>query len=296
MKTFFYNIGYFLLEAVRTIRFNLLTNLFSVLGTSLILFLFGLVAVGWSVGDQIIATLAKEAEVSAYFIDGMEKEKALLLRDKVMGLEGILEARYIEENEARAQMEDMLGEEAKILELFEENPFDAYLEVRIDLEVMDKVISEVNNLEGIDYVRDNREVLNQMKEITEGMKLLGTLIIIAVGITTIIIISHMIRQGIYNNREQIHTLRLLGAPESFIGLPFVLTGLLLTLFGGILAAVSITYLLQGGYSQLGGVIPFIPLPSSELLQLTISRLIIVVSGVLGLLGSMFGLSSIKNTQ
>jgi cell division transport system permease protein len=293
MRTFFYNIGYFLMEAKRTIRFNPLSNLFSVVGTGLILFLLGMVLVGWSVGDQLIASLQEEAEISAYFVEATSKEEAQKLVDTIKSMDGVLDARYIEETEARSQMKEMLGEEAKILELFEDNPFEAFLEVRLDLEKMDVTLTNIRNLDGIDYVRDNREVLELIKGITEGLKLMGTLVIIAVGITTLIIISHMIRQGIYNNKEQINTLRLLGAPDSFIGFPFVLTGTLLTICGGIFAIVLLIVLINGGYSQLSGSIPFLPLPAKNDVRDKVSLLILAVSILLGLLGSLFGMSSIK---
>jgi cell division transport system permease protein len=252
-----------------------------------------MVLVGWSVGDQLIASLQEEAEISAYFVEDTSKEEAQKLVDTIKSMDGVLDARYIEETEARSQMKEMLGEEAKILELFEDNPFEAFLEVRLDLEKMDVTLTNIRNLDGIDYVRDNREVLEQIKGITEGLKLMGTLVIIAVGITTLIIISHMIRQGIYNNKEQINTLRLLGAPDSFIGFPFVLTGTLLTICGGIFAIVLLIVLINGGYSQLSGSIPFLPLPAKNDVRDKVSLLILAVSILLGLLGSLFGMSSIK---
>jgi cell division transport system permease protein len=296
MRTFFYNIGYFLLEAKRTIRFTPLANLFSVIGTGLILFLLGLVFAGWSIGDNLIEALNEEAEISAYFDDNTNQDGALKLVDTIKGIEGVLDARYIDESQAHDRMEEMLGEEAEILGLFEENPFEAFLEIRINLNNMDKVLTEVKSLEGIDYVRDNRNVLEQMKGITDGLKIFGVLIIIAVGITTLIIISHMIRQGIYNNKEQINTLRLLGAPNGFISFPFVLAGTFLTSLGGIFAAVMLFVLFQKGYQQLSGYIPFIPLPSGDVLREKVSILILLVSLALGLAGSLFGVSSIRKEK
>lgn len=296
MKTTFYNIGYFFMEAMRTIRFNPLSNLFSVIGTGLILFLLGMVLAGGSIGDRIIKTLEQEAEISAYFTDGADQEKALALSETIQAMDGVLEANYIDETEAHNQMEKMLGEEAGILELFEENPFEAFLEIRIDLEKMDSVVSEVSQLEGIEYVRDNRAVLEQMKQITDGLKLVGLLVSLAVSVTTLIIISHMIRQGIYNNREQINTLRLLGAPGGFIGFPFLLAGTILTLIGGAIAILFIFVVVNGGYDQLGGSIPFLPLPDKETLLGEVCLILLGISVVLGVLGSVFGLSSIKKVN
>jgi cell division transport system permease protein len=296
MKTFFYNIGYFLLEAKRTIRFNPLSNFFSVIGTGLILFLLGLVLTGWSIGDRFIEALQKEAEISAYFDQGTSKEEALKLAKAMKGIEGVTDARYIDETEAQQRMKEMLGEESEILGLFDENPFEAFLEIRIRLDDMDRVLAEVSNQKGIAYVRDNRSVLEQMRGIASGLKVFGLLVMSAVGITTLIIISHMIRQGIYNNKDQINTLRLLGAPNGFIGFPFVLAGTLLTLLGGALAAALLVLLLKEGYSRLNGTIPFLPLPPYEELKNTVSMVILAVGAVLGLAGSLFGVSSIRKTD
>ncbi len=293
MKTFFYNIGYFILEAARTIRFSPLSNFFSVVGTGLILFLLGIVCVGWSVGDRIVQMLEQEAEISAYITDTADPAQIEELEQRILRINGVTEVTFISEEQAKSQMEKLLGEEARILELFDENPFERFLEVRIRLDRMDEVIAGLELLPGIDYVRDNREVLEQMRGITEGMKLGGAFLILAVGITTLIIISHMIRQGIYNNREQIKTLRLLGAPGGFIGFPFLLAGTLMTLLGGALAALVLYLMLQEGYRQLGEALLFLPLPGKEMLQREVSMILLTVSAVLGLLGSLFGLGSMR---
>jgi cell division transport system permease protein len=296
MKTFFYNLGYFLLEAKRSIRFNPLSNFFSVVGTGLILFLLGLVLTGWSIGDRLVTALQEEAEVSAYFTDNIDRTQAIALADRIKAMDGVLNSSYIDEAQAYEQSKKMLGNEAKILELFDENPFEAYIDVRINLDSMDEIIAGVSELEGIEYVRDNREVLGQMKGIVNALKLIGILIAVAVGITTLIIISHMIRQGIYNNRNQINTLKLLGAPGGFIGFPFVLAGIFLTLLGGALAAGLLAVLLNEGYNRLSGYILFLPMPPMEQLRDGVSVIILTVSACLGLLGSLFGLTSIRKSE
>ncbi|OEH85040.1 hypothetical protein BHU72_07415 [Desulfuribacillus stibiiarsenatis] len=288
-----YNLGYFISEALRTIRLHPLSNLFSVIGTGLIFFILGMVFAGWFIGDQLVSTLSEEAEISAYFSEEIDEAKGMSVVEAVKVLPGVIDARYVSEIEARIQMEQLLGDEANILTLFKENPFEPFVEIRINLDDMDSVLHNVQHIEGIEYVRDNREVLEQIKDFTEGLKLIGSLIIIAVGITTIIIISHMIRQGIYNNRDQINTLRLLGAPETFIGIPFVLAGVLLTVTGGALATLGIVTIINIIFTQLKGLMPFIPLPLKADVISNIRILIFGVSLILGLLGSLLGLTSIK---
>ena len=124
---------------------------------------------------------------------------------------------------------------------------------------LDTIVETVQGFKEIDFVRDNRSVLESINDIIMGIKTIGTLVIFAVGITTIIIISHMIRQGIFNNRDQIKTLRLLG-PLALYRFPFICVGLLITVAAGLLASLIMVLLIHKGYQIMGGSIPFIPLP------------------------------------
>ena len=296
MKSFLYNLGYFIRESGKIIRLNLISNLVSILGTGLILFLLGMVLTGGTIGNRLVTMLSGEARINAYFSSELATDGAQELIDRILQLEGVREVRLVDQSEAQDKMKEVLGEEAKILELFDYNPFEAFLEIGIEMEEADSVSDRITALEGIEYVRNNREVLIQIKGIANALTLLGYLVMAAVGITTVIILSHMIRQGIYNNKDQINTLRLLGAPNSFIGLPYVCVGLFMTLAGGILAAVLMILVINGAYGQSNGILPFLPLPKEQEL---INRMVLLLPGIsllLGFLGSLIGFSSIRDNQ
>lgn len=296
MKTFIYNLGYFFREAIRTIKSNVLSNFISVIGTGLILFILGMVTSITYIGNEFVAKLEQEAEINAYYKEGLTSADIIELTDIISNIDGVREARLVGEEEAKSYIEGMLGEESKILELFDENPFTAFIEVRINLSTMDNVVLEISRLDNIDYVRDNKGVLSQLNGIIRGIEIFGALIIIAVGITTLIIIAHLIRQGIYNNKEQINTLRLLGASEVFIGFPYVLVGLILTLIGGLIGTILLIILINGSYDVLVNGFLFLPLPDRGLMVRYITVFIMGISFILGLLGSLFGLSSIGKNK
>jgi len=294
MKNFIANLGYFFKEAGKIIFSNKLSNIFTFLGTVLILLMLASVAAGWSVSSRLVGMLEEEAEISAFFREDLDEKEVLDLAEKLGKLDGVRNARVVDESEAYNRMKDILADDAGILELFDENPFKAYIEIRIDPGRTDSIVETVRGFKEIDFVRDNKSVLESINDIIKGIKTVGTLIIFAVGITTIIIISHMIRQGIYNNRDQIKTLRLLGASRTFIGFPFICVGLLMTVAAGILASLVMVLLIHKGYQIMGGSIPFIPLPPMTDLLMGVILTIMGVSIILGTVGSLFGLSSIKD--
>lgn len=294
MKNVFHNIGYFLKEVKTIVKLNIISNIFSLLSTGFILFILAMVVSGWWISSQIIEVIQGEAEINVYASEDVGNINVLQLVDRIKEIEGVREARMVDEDEAYGRMAEILGKEARVLEYFDDNPFSAFIEVKIHLEEIDIVMEELHSMVGIEYIRDNREVLNRIRDISRVLTFLGYLIIAAVSISTLVIISHIIRQGIYNNKEEIKTLRLLGAPDIFIAFPFLLEGLLLTLGGGLIASSLTVFTLKYIYRQMAGPLPFIPLPYLEAMVPGMVILIMSLSTILGAIGSLFGLSSIKS--
>ncbi len=294
MRNILYNLGYFLKETKNIVRHNLLSNIFSFFSTGLIFFILALVISGWQVSNRVVLAIQGEAEMSVYFNSELSDNEIARLTKEIEGIGGVFEARLINEEEAYIRMGEILGKEAQVLESFGDNPFSPFIEVKIRIEGMDLITKELNSVNGIEYVRDNREVLDRLRNISGALEILGFLILTAVGITTTVIIAHIIRTGIYDCREQIETLRLMGAPETFIAFPFLLEGLFITLAGGIMASVLIVFVLKYVYVQLAGPLPFIPLPPLEELTSGLIIFVMLSGAALGAAGSLFGTLSAKN--
>ncbi len=295
MKNIIYNVAYFLREAKTIIKLNLLSNVFSFLSTGLIFFILAMVISGWWISNQVVEAIQGEAEISVYFEETIDNTGAIKLAEDITNIEGVRAARVVDEVEAYSRMEEILGKEARILTYFDDNPFSPFIEVKIRMEEIDPVLKELDLRSGIEHVRDNREILERLSSIARVLRVLGYLVVTAVGISTMVIISHIIRMGIYDNREQINTLRLMGAPEAFIAFPFLLEGLLLTLGGGALASALAVFSLKYLYAQMAGPLPFIPLPPLGALVSQLVILVMSLSAVLGVAGSFFGLSSAKSS-
>jgi cell division transport system permease protein len=271
-----------------------MSNIISIFSIGLIFFILSLIISGFWVSSRVVEVLKGDAEVSVYFDDSYDNSDALKLVDKIKSIDGVSGVRLVEKEEAYSRMEDILGRDAEVLQYFDDNPFSPFLEVKINLERMDSVLKSINGVQGVNYVRDNSDVLNRIRDISNTLRLLGYLVIAAVGISTIVIISHIIRTGIYNNREHINTLRLLGAPDTFIAFPFLLEGLLLTLGGGIIAAVLSSLSLNYLFTKISGPLPFIPLPPVGEMVSNLVILVMALSAFLGIAGSLFGLSSVRD--
>jgi len=288
------NMGYFIKEAKTTIKINMMTNILSILSTGLILFFVAIVLSCWWISSEAVEVLQNEAEINVYFAEDMDIDGIENMINRIEELNGVEEATFISKDEAYKRMEEILGKDAKVLEYLDENPFYPFIEVRINLKDMESIIEKLRNIEGIDQIRDNREVLEKLRNITSLLETFGYTFIAAVGVSTLIIVSHIIRTSIYDNKEYIITLRLLGAPEVFISAPFIIEGLILTISGGLIASLLSVFSVKYIYAAMTGPLPFIPLPQLEIVISNLVMIIMFLSLIFGILGSVFGLWSARD--
>ncbi|VDN46953.1 Cell division protein FtsX [Petrocella atlantisensis] len=293
MKTYIYNFRYFIKESIDIFRLNLISNIFSLLSTGLIFFVLTLIIAGWNISSSVTEAIKGESEISVYFQEGLTDGQIKEMTKSITNVQGVKSVNLINEEEAYERMERVLGDDAQVLSFFEDNPFDAFLEVGIELSEIDIIVGRLSQMENVDLVRDNKEVLNRLSHMSDVLNLISYLALTAVGITTLVIMSHIIRQGIYHHREQINTLELLGAPKYFIALPFYIEGIGMTLTGGLLSLILSHFVLSEIYTQVSGPLPFIPMPDQGSVMQNLILMIISLSLILGFLGSAFGVSSSK---
>lgn len=294
MGDFMKNLGYFMGETRTIFLLNRVSGILSILSLTMIFVIVLLALTGWRISAELVNALQKEAEISVYYSESLSAAELELLKDSIKAVEGVGAVTAVSAETAYSQMTSILGPDAKVLTYFDANPFDAYFEVRIQLERLDVIVQAIEKIKNIEYVRDNHAILEKLSRIAKGVTALGIAVMVAVCVSTCIITSHIIREGVHSHRDQINTLKLLGAPDWFIHAPFVMEGVLLTTVSGILAGGGFV-LLAGRF---GAVIPELGkyLPSvdvSGILQGSVA--IVVASSVaLGLLASFLGLRMVRS--
>ncbi|MEW6622912.1 MAG: permease-like cell division protein FtsX [Bacillota bacterium] len=293
MKLIVYNIDYFIKEVGTSIRLNFLPSVFSFISIGLIFFIFAMITSGWWISRYVIQVIQEEVEINVYYHEGLDEGEVRQLTERINDIQGVREARIIDEQEAYNRMVAILGKEAHVLEVFDDNPFTSFIEVNVDLEKTGPVLDELHLISGIEHIRDNKEVLRQLQNVVKILSFIGYLGIAAVSISTLIITANIIKLGIYARKDQINSLRLLGASESFIAFPFLLEGMVVAFAGGILAMILMVSIINFIYMQISGTLPFIPLLTPNSLILRLVTLIACLSIAFGFLGSLIGLSSAK---
>ncbi|GAU77259.1 ABC transporter permease [Fusibacter sp. 3D3] len=284
---------YFIKEAITIFKTNKVSNLLSILSLTLIFFIFSVLASSREVGNTFASALSEQAEISVYYDENLSSDARLQLIDAIKVIEGVKSVQEISVTEAYERMKSVLGDDATVLNYLETNPFLAFLEIEIDLNRVESITAHIRTLENVDTVRDNIDILTGVRRFIHVVTFAFAFVSIAMGISTVVLTGHIIRQGIYNNREQITTMTLLGAPTAFMMIPYLIEGLWITLSSGLIAMVVNIQCIKILYSKMDSPLPFVPMPEmSKLISISSGLLILVALG-LGIVGSLFGWYSVK---
>lgn len=293
MRDFMKNAGYFLSEVKTIFLLNGFSSLLSVLSLTLIFFVALLAVSGWWISADFVKALQNEAEISVYYSDRLEASAVDRLQSTIQGIDGVQDVTLIQAQESYQRMTDILGQDAKVLTYFDENPFEPYLEIGIELDKLESILKAVGRIPEAEYVRDNQTVLEKLSAIANIVTVLGIVIALAVSASTFIITSHIIREGVHSHRDQINTLKLLGAPDWFVNSPFIIEGALLTAVAGGLASALFAVFMIRVQELAAASVTFMPAVKPEMILPALVTGMMLSSIAMGIAASLFGLKMVR---
>jgi len=156
--------------------------------------------------------------------------------------------RFISKDKALSDLRKALGPEAGLLEGISKNPLPASFEV-ILTEVAGKgseprkIKEQLEKLEGVEEVQYSEEWVNRFRDLMKMVRLVGLIIGGLLFMGVLFIVTNTIKLTIYSRKDEIEILKLVGATDWFIKIPYMLEGMIQGVFSGLLAlaALFLTY-------------------------------------------------------
>ncbi|MFH0804875.1 MAG: permease-like cell division protein FtsX [Patescibacteria group bacterium] len=205
------------------------------------------------IAEQAIASVREKVDVSVYFKPAVTEDQVLNVRYRLEQLAQVKAVTYVSKEEALQKFKAKHQNEQSIIDSvnqLETNPLPATLIVKA--ESIDDYPAIVAVLDGTDYAdliqeknfADNQKVISRLGELSEKVRTVGLIISAVFIVIAILIIFNTIRINIYTHREEIGIMKLVGATNWFVRVPFLVESILYALFGVIICA-AILYPLLG---------------------------------------------------
>jgi cell division transport system permease protein len=103
------------------------------------------------------------------------------------------------------------------------------------------VVAQMQNRPGVDQVVNERAILEKFFKILGGLQWAALTIAAIQLIAAVLLVANTIRLSAFNRRRETGIMRLVGASNVYIQLPFVLEGAIAGLVGGVFAAILLSF-------------------------------------------------------
>jgi cell division transport system permease protein len=99
------------------------------------------------------------------------------------------------------------------------------------------VASEVTGVAGVDLVVNEMTILDKFYKLLDGLKNAVVIVALILVVAAVLLVSNTIRLSAFNRRRETGIMRLVGASNLYIQMPFLLEGVIAGLLGWVVAAV-----------------------------------------------------------
>lgn len=246
------------------------------IGFSLFAFgLFGLVALNI---QSALRSVEDRVEIRAFLVDGTRDAQVDELMKGVAKVPEVAEIGYVTPDSALIRAKAELEE---FRDVMENAMLPASVEIRLkegkrDPATVQAISRRLQTYPIVEEVRYGREWVEKLYKIRTVAGIAATVLGSVFAFVAVIIIGSTIRMSILARTREIEIMRLVGATNSFVRLPYVLDGLFKGLAGGALAVV-LTYVTSQLVTRL--------LMKAEFFQPQQIAIGVVAGGVLGCVGS-----------
>lgn len=291
-------IGYSIKQGVKNIWRNKMFSIASVATMGACIFLFGIFFSLVMNFNLMIKNIEEGVSMTVFFQPDTEQAVIDSIGTQIEARPEVKEVKYVSADEAwRRYVERYFGEEkAELAEGFKnDNPLanSANYEVYVNKVEDQKTVKTF--IEGLDGVRDVNQSEEAIKTLSTVNKLVGYVSILIIAIllgVSVFLISNTVSVGISVRKDEIGIMKLIGATNLFVRLPFLMEGILIGLIGAAIPLGALYFIYNKAITYL--VTKFVMLsdfmsgllPVEQVFKTLLPVGLILGMGI-GLVGSLF---------
>lgn len=243
--------------------------------------------------DNVTKLIEKDFTVVSFVDNTVSEEQAKLIEEKIREIDNVESYRYKSKAEVleEAKASDDVFKAIIAGWSDDENPLQAAFLIKVkDINQIKKTGDEIKNIEGIALVRYGENVIQNMLKTFDVIEKALVVIVISLIVVTAFLISNTIKLTIFSRKKEIEIMRVVGASNTNIKIPFVVEGIFLSVLGSILPVILTIYGYNYLYNYSGGdvfasYLKFLKLVEPEPFVYMVSLILLAIGIIVGTLGS-----------
>ncbi|MDU6306088.1 MAG: permease-like cell division protein FtsX [Clostridium sp.] len=237
--------------------------------------------------NMAMQTLQNDNSVTVYMVNDLPTLKSVQVGEEIKKLDNVEDCEFVPKGEALEALMKSMGDDGSVFSslLGDDNPLNDVFKVKMkDLSQYQETAKKISSLEGVYKVRDYSDVAAKLTSLDRLVTTAGFWIVLILSLVSVFILSNTIRITMFSRRLEISVMKSVGATNSFVRVPFVVEGILIGLFSGLLASGLLALIYDKTLKTITGIVPFFqPLPLGNVMG-QIVLLFIAAGALFGALG------------
>jgi cell division transport system permease protein len=197
----------------------------------------------------------QQVEVSIYLKGDINDEQRTAIKDKLAG-DGLVKESFYESKElAYENFKKMFSDAQDMVESV--GPAEMPESFRVSLKdptKFEQINTDYKELPGVQSIVDQQKLLAKVFDVLGAIQSLSLVVAGVMGIAALLLVANTIQVAAYSKRREVSVMKLVGASNWFIQMPFVLEAVFAAVLGALLAGVMLIFvkifLLEGSLSAL----------------------------------------------
>src|SRR3989344_4464922 len=257
---------------------NWLLSAAAVLVMTITLIIFAVLALLFSVSNYSVKAIQERVYISVYMKKGLAEDRILDIKRSFEQDPLVREAVYISAQVALEDFRARHSEDRQIISALnevDENPLLATLRIKArNLEDYPQIAENISSgaqsafIEKLNY-NDNRAVIDRLAKILSIIVSVGVGLVAIFSAIAVLVLFNTLRLTIYNRREEVEIMRLVGATNWYIRGPFVAESIMYSLAATLATAVLLVPIYTKVLPQIAGFVGGPGLSASGLLPICV---------------------------
>ncbi len=225
------NFGYLLKEGIRSIFLHGFMSFAAVCVTVACLLIVGSFSSLMYNVNIMVDKLDQTNQVMAYIDENLSEAEAKSITTEVNMIENVLSAEFKTREQALQEFIEKNGNDETFSSLDPDTLRHRLVITLEDNSMMKETVKEIQKVKGVAEITAYYELAEGFTMIQSLLQMMSFVVIIVLLVVSLLIISNTVKIGMYDRRDEIAIMKMVGATNGFIRLPFVVEGFLLGMIG-----------------------------------------------------------------
>ena len=280
------NIGYLLREGFRGVFLHGFMSFAAICVTVACLIIMGSFCLILYNTSIMVKDLEQKNEMLVYIDESYSEAKAKSVGSQINLITNVRSATFVSREQALEDFIDEQSDASLFAGIDPDTLRDRYIVTVEDNSLLKQTYEKLKEIDGVADVSAHFEIAEGFQTVQNVLNIASLVIVTVLFVVSLFIISNTVKLAMYSRSEEIAIMKMVGATNAFIRLPFIVEGFII----GIIAAAAAFFLEWGLYDfvlskiqQLDTLKLFVLVPFTDVIEL-----VAIAYALTGFLVGVFG--------